>query len=118
MTHSFLLFVIYAGCVFRLTRLVTADTITAPAREWLRAKSHEDQVRTVLDHGNERVETRVGEVPGLVLVIWRWATCSWCASAWIAAGCVVGWVYAASWFNLVAAVFDLSGAAALIAERS
>lgn len=117
MTNSALLAVIYALCVYRLTHLVTGDALTDPAREWLRDRSHEVQVRTITERGNEKVEERLGENPGVALWVWRWATCPWCVSPWIGAACVLGWDYAASWFNLVAAVFALSAVAGVLSER-
>ena len=117
MTRSFLLLVIYILCVYRIAHLITDDAITAPLREWLRDRSHVRQVREVSDRGTVSTQERMADVPGASLWVWRWATCSWCISLWIAAGCVLGWLYAASWFNFVAAVFALSGAAGILSER-
>lgn len=55
-----LLFTITIGAVVRLTRLVTADYITAPIRERLITRWGEDSKRSYL------------------------LTCDWCASIWIA----------------------------------
>jgi len=117
MTHSFLLLAVYALCVYRLTHLVTSDTITLPIREWLHGKSHQLQVREVLDHGTSRQEERMGEKRGVHLVAWQLVTCPWCVSPWIAAVCVVGLTYFASWFNYVALVFALSAVAGILSER-
>ena len=63
MTNSALLAVIYALCVYRLTHLVTGDALTDPTREWLRDRSHEVQVRTITERGNEKVEERLAIEP-------------------------------------------------------
>lgn len=117
MTHSFLLFVIYALCVFRLTHLITDDSITASAREWLRAKSHESQVRTVYERGNEKLEERVGEKPGALLWMWKLASCAWCVSVWIGAVVVVIAYYQGAWFQYVCAAFALSGFVGIVSEK-
>jgi len=117
MTHSFLLLAVYALAVYRLTHLVTSDTITLPVREWIHGKSHQLQVREVLDHGTSRQEERMGEKPGIALWVWRLVVCPWCVSPWIATLCVLGLIYFASWFNYVALVFALSAIAGILSER-
>lgn len=117
MTHSFLLASIYALAVYRITRLVTEDSITASLREWLRGHAHEEQIRQWTEAGNPRTETRIGERRGVTLALWKLATCSWCVSLWIAAGAVLGFIYAASWFTYAMAVFAFSAVAGLIADR-
>jgi hypothetical protein len=55
------------GAVARLTRLVTKDTITAPARDWIEARAKKAGGRKLW-----------GKVDDLV-------NCPWCVSVWVSA---------------------------------
>jgi hypothetical protein len=114
--HSFLTFLIYALCVYRLTHLVTADKLTDGIREWLRVKSHEEQFRNVINRGNESTEWRDAPKRGVALVLWTLMTCSWCSSVWVALIVVpMGLNY--GWWIYVCDVFAFSAAAGLISEK-
>jgi hypothetical protein len=56
------IWLLVALATYRLTRLVTTDTLTAPAREWVQARYD-----------------RVGYLVG----------CDWCSSMWLAPGPVL-----------------------------
>jgi hypothetical protein len=101
------LLVVYALCVHRVTRLVTTDTITAGARERLRRAAY---------HGKF---TANGYAVSNRFLAWVFdlVTCDWCTSIWVAAGCALGWKFAGSWFNLVAAALAASSVASLLRER-
>lgn len=84
------LLVLYALAVYRLTRLVVADELTAPTREW------------IMERGP------------------RWATfitCPWCVSIWLAAGWVLLATLAppVAWF--AGALLAFSAVAGLLAGR-
>lgn len=101
MPHSFWWLVVDAGCVFRLTALLTRDTITQPVRSWL---------------------GRPFELGGAKLQGGRWwlfelATCPWCISVWIAAATVTFTVLAPAVWQYVAFAACLSAAAGVLSER-
>jgi hypothetical protein len=105
---------------YRLTRLATADVITAPVRDELVAFSYvardgdrdaEDRKRT---HGGSWSEIAMDDPdsPWLATLV----TCRWCAGWWIS--CLIVWArcrHPRTW-NLVAEVSTLSAAAALLAR--
>ena len=109
------LLVVYALCVYRLTRLVTTDFIFDPFRDWVRARAFETMVRSNL--AGDVVDSKVQPRSRLWVWLFNLITCDWCISFWLAAGCVLGWHFAASWFNYVALVFALSAFAGLVRER-
>ena len=116
LNHSFLTLLIYALCVYRMTRVFTTDSITSALRDWLRVNGHIEQVRTVLEAGNERIERRTGPKPGVIYAAWLLLTCSWCVSVWVALVVVImGHNFA--WWIYVCDVFALSSAAGVISER-
>lgn len=57
-----MIWLLVALATYRLTRLVTTDTLTAPAREWVQARYD-----------------RIGYLVG----------CDWCSSMWLALGPVL-----------------------------
>lgn len=116
MRTSFLLFVIYALAVFRLTQLVTEDTITEPFREWLRAKSHTEYVKTDL-LTKVVVETKIDTNNSVWAWAWKWATCPWCCSPYLATAVVLLAYFQGSWFLYVAYVLALSGVTGFLAEK-
>lgn len=116
LNHSFLTFLVYALCVLRITRVVTTDSLTQVPREWLRQRSHIEQVRTILELGNERTERRIGPKPGLAYAAFALFTCAWCVSFWVAVVVVI-MGHEFSWWIYVCDVFALSSAAGIISER-
>jgi hypothetical protein len=116
MTHSFLLFVIYALCVFRLTHLLVDDKISERPREWLRKKHGELVTRDNLT-GNIISKVPAPKPHSIWSWLWSISTCSWCASVWIGAVVVIVAYYQSSWFVYVCAAFALSGVAGIISER-
>jgi hypothetical protein len=55
------------GAVARLTRLVTKDTITAPARDWIEAKAKKA--------GGRKLWSKLDDL----------VNCPWCVSVWVSA---------------------------------
>ena len=114
--HSFLTFLTYALCVYRLTHLATSDQVSDGLREWLRVKSHQEQFRHVIERGTESTEWRDGPKRGIVLVAWTLMTCAWCVSVWAAAFVVVMGLNF-GWWIYVCDVAAFSAVAGLISEK-
>jgi len=118
MTHSFLLFVIYALAVHRLTILGTEDTITEPIRDWLKGKSFGELVERDNITGNVISRTPSPKPKSLWSWLWKLTTCPWCLSMYMAAGVVTLAYFQGSWFKYVALVLAFSSIAALISEKT
>jgi Protein of unknown function (DUF1360) len=88
--------------VYRLTRLVVADTITEPVRGWVRFQGW--------DAGATPRET--GRV---ARALFHWMTCAWCVSIWTAALVVVLTFNARGWWGYVALALAFSVVAGLLA---
>lgn len=99
MPTAWLVFAVYGLCVYRVTRLVTTDTISLPARERLHRAAYAEGVHR-----------------GLAW-LYELASCDWCVSVWIAAGCVLGWHLGRDVMNVVAAIMALSAIAGMLRER-
>ena len=67
---AWLLFLITIGAIVRLTRLVTADYITAPVRERLIARWGEDSKRAYLLTCDYCASIYIGPVVATVAVVW------------------------------------------------
>lgn len=107
MTHSAVLLTLDALAVARLTRLVTADTITAPLRQRLAG-----QKPAHMSLGGERV--LVVARPKLAEFI----ACPWCVSPYLSIGVILLQALAPAVCLLVSAVLAFSMVAGLLAERS
>jgi hypothetical protein len=106
-THSILLLIIDALAVFRLTHLVTEDTILEPVRELLRGVSYENG----RDEGGFR--EKVAKRPSLAI----WVTCPWCVSPWCATVVVAAQsIFPHIWFY-PACVLAFSAVTGLIATE-
>jgi hypothetical protein len=116
MTPDATLLVVYALCVFRLTRLVTTDTISDSLREAIRQLATGTFIRWKRHGAVAYAETRE-TLRGPWSAVFSIVTCDWCSSVWISAGCACGWIYGRSWFNFVAIVFALSAVAGVLRER-
>ncbi len=86
MTHSATLLVLDALACFRLTRLMVADTITAPLRD--------------------RAPARLRE----------FITCPWCVSVWLAGAIVALQALASGPWLYASAILAFSAVAGLLAE--
>ena len=117
MTHSFLLFVIYALCIYRLTRLLVEDTISDPVREWLRKRSFGELVERDYVTGNVISRTPAPKPGSPFSWAWKLMTCYWCLSLWISAVIVVVAYFNGSWFQYVCIPFAFSAIAGVISER-
>lgn len=101
----------------RLTRLVTADVITAPVRdriiEW--AYGRDGAPSEVLDdaeaYGWTEAALNDDDPPKLATLV----TCRWCTGAWVAAAVVAARYLAPRAWHPVATALAVSSAAALIA---
>jgi hypothetical protein len=109
-----------AIAAYRLTRLVTADVITAPVRDSLVAFSYvardgdADAYEVKATHGGSWSEIATDDPasPWLATLV----TCRWCAGWWIS--WVIVWArrrHPRTW-NLAAEACTLSAAAALLAR--
>lgn len=115
--------VVDALATFRLTKLVTHDTLTLEAREaviagaYRRAGRDEWAEEQMAAEGprswQEDVVPNDPDPPKLATLV----TCPWCAGAWLALGVVVARrLFPRAW-SAVAEVFALSAAAGLVAEN-
>lgn len=81
-----------ALAVYRLSRLVTQDTITERPRTWI----------------TDRYETGVGTL----------VQCAWCISVWIAAPVLAATVWIPAAWSWLAALLALSAVAGYLSERA
>lgn len=109
MSHDWWWLTVDALAVYRLTRLIVLDTVTAPLRARLGAPW---QIKST-EPGH--VLTRPGK--GFRYKLWELVNCFWCVSIWIALGVMLltrfwpdGWQYLA--FLLAG-----SGVAGYLGER-
>jgi hypothetical protein len=91
--------VVNVAAVFRLTRLVCTDQITAPARQRV--------LRWAAQRG-ERQDTLIAD----------FLACPWCVSPWLAAGVVALAYYVPQGWTYVAYVLTCSAVAGIVAERT
>jgi len=108
LTHSATLLALDALAVFRLTRLVIADTITAGLRERLFGS----RPGVTRDMGGERIV--VAAHPRLAAFL----TCPWCVSPYVAAVVVACQALAAAVWIYPACVLAFSAVAGLLSEHS
>jgi hypothetical protein len=120
----------------RVTRLITEDTITKPARDWIHMKAQPRHARPPGRAGGRaaRVQARLyGEDPNAPRPApraWRYlsklVTCPWCSGFWVSAAltlayyrCWLGvWPTAslATGFSYLVAVFAMSWVTAIAAD--
>jgi hypothetical protein len=96
-----------ALAVYRLTRLVTTDTLTSPLRMRLLAAGRDKM-------GN----SRPGPLRAYARNLFDLVTCAWCSSMWIAGTVVLLTVYVPSYWKYAAYVLALSAVAGFLSERS
>lgn len=91
--------------VYRLTVLLTKDTITAPFRE-----------RLGLPWSHPGIP---GPPPyaGVRWMAFSWLSCAWCVSVWLAAGVVALTRFAPGAWQYAGMALALSGVAGYLAER-
>ena len=107
MTHSATLLTLDALAVFRLTRLIIADRITAPVRDRLAGS----RVGTTRAMGGDRV--LVAARPRLA----QFLACPWCVSPYVAAAVTACQALAPSVWIYPAAILAFSAVAGLILDR-
>lgn len=106
MTHAPILLLFDALACYRLTRLVCADTLTEPLRQWL--------IGTVQtsDRLLDGLPISVAARPRLA----DFLGCPWCVSAWCAAGVVLAQSLIPSAWLYASAVLAFSALAGLLSE--
>lgn len=101
--------------VYRLTRLVTKDTITQPIRARIVRFAYQlrdgETERDIPLAAWDRMVEDDDDPPKLAVLV----TCRWCAGFWIAMLAVIARAVAPKAWQRVATVMTLSAAAALIA---
>jgi len=118
MTHSFLLFVIYALCIHRLTRLGNRDTITEPIRDWLKNKSFGWNVEYDNVTHNEISRTPAPKPHSIWSSLFTLAECPWCLSIWISAIIVTIAYFNGSWFQYVCVPFAFSSITGILSTTT
>lgn len=105
-----------ALAAYRLTRLVTADTITEPLRERI-YRLADDRERFVFSDPGETAGTPITEPAPTG---WRYlaevVSCRWCAGVWVAGGVVAARRVTPRAWQPLSDVLALSAAAALLAR--
>jgi hypothetical protein len=118
MTHSAWWAFCDALACYRLAILVTRDTITEPAREWLRRRAHPDPPPEDFP-GHERM---LFDFQLHTIARWRWlfdlVSCVWCVSIWAAAAIVALTKFTPGVWQYPAMGLALSAAAGFLTERS
>lgn len=93
---TWLALVVDALAVYRLTRLVTADTLTQTGRDWIIRWSYNRWRPSVPTHedelGSGTLQSMAQSDEWLAPSLAKLITCRWCAGVWVAAG-----VTAARW---------------------
>lgn len=111
--------VVDAVAVYRLTRLVTKDVITAPARDAFveatyivaeRSEAVRDEIESAQMTWSEYAEDDK-KAPKLATLV----VCRWCASVWLAAGVLVLRRYAPRAWRPLSEILVFSAASALLA---
>lgn len=87
-TVTALVFVLAALCSFRLTRLITTDTITDQPRRWL-LRRFPARVVPLNDTNGDEVEGSATLKPRWLVEL---VNCDWCLGVWVSAA-VVGAVH-------------------------
>ena len=107
---------IWVACVYRLTRLVVEDAITAPIREAIRKRSIILEVRPSLT-GSAAAQRENLKTSGF----WRWLfdliSCFWCVSVWISALAVLAYWGARPYSDYAALALALSAMVGLVREK-
>ncbi len=97
---------------YRLTRLVTADTITRPIREQVYRFAYAGELDYIVGDLDAAVDDDMAEhkAPHLAELV----RCRWCCSVWVAAGIVVARRLIPHWWAPVAELLAGSAVAVLI----
>jgi len=108
-----------AAAAYRLTRLVTADSITAPLRDrWVEAayvaqgRAEQHRPHPVVPNAWSEEAMADENPPKLAELV----VCRWCAGMWLSAGVVAARRLAPDLWEPLATVLALSAGAALLAR--
>ena len=109
---------VLAIAVFRITRLVTGDSISEGFREWLRSRSHRDMAAPKGLEGEMVFRTEERTDRPVMLWAWRLLTCPWCVSMY-AGGLAIGLFLSYPTYTLdVGYVLACSAVAGVLMERT
>ena len=97
---------------YRLTRFVTADVLSEPARRAVVRRSNPEGAADDPDLSAQEVVEQLKEPPRLATLV----TCRWCAGVWVAAGVTVARVAMPRAWTPIAHGLALSAGAALLAR--
>lgn len=110
LSHSGWWLLVDSLATFRLAMLVAKDSITAPAREWLRSQGWEVDVHSGLPMKRRGIGSAISRTTH------EWAACPWCNSPWCAAGIVILQANT-SWAIWVIYILALSAITGILAEH-
>jgi hypothetical protein len=97
---------------YRLTRLVTADVISEPARRVVLKKVGAEAPAGSDDPSAQQIVESMKRPPRLATLV----TCRWCAGIWIAAGVTIARSFAPRAWTPIARGLALSSGAVLLAR--
>jgi Protein of unknown function (DUF1360) len=105
-TQSIVILLVSALAVYRLTRLIVEDTITAPIREIVR-------------HAGYRLDGAPAPEPeaGIARFLHGLITCPWCVSPYVAGGAVTLQIFCPTVWWYAAVILAFSAVAGLLSER-
>lgn len=107
--------ILAVGAAARITRLVVADTITAPLRDWALP-------RIARSRRDRSLITQTGEAhppTGIRAALITLLTCHWCTGMWVAAA-ITPLALAANgawWFTIPAAILTVAYAVGVLGDQ-
>jgi hypothetical protein len=110
--HELWPFLVDVLATYRLTRLVTADVISEPARQAVLRRVGAQPPEGADAHTAQAIVESLDDPPRLATLV----TCRWCAGMWIAAGVTLARLVAPQAWRPVARGLALSAGAVLIAR--
>ena len=112
MTHSFLQLLVYAMCIYRLSRLLAVDDIFEPFREFVRKRGFVDMQKT--DYMGSVVDKTTFYRNRFFAWFFNLISCMWCNSVWIASVIVAVAYFNGHWFIFVCLPFAFSAFAGIM----
>jgi hypothetical protein len=112
-TYTALSFLILALASYRLTRVVTDDTITDAARAWVWRRAY---IVSAYDSERDQETTMTRSVA------WSWlyrlVSCPFCVGWWVSLACYWAWWYSAwAWMRPALSAVAVAGGQAFISSR-
>lgn len=99
--------IVYGLAAYRLTRLIVEDSITEPARNWVKNRAY------ILMIEETTRETRVDTISPFFALVFRLISCFWCVGFWIAVIVTILAVTQGRWWALTCFALAI---AALVGE--